>query len=418
MSKMTFWHIQMHPDDPSLKPEKISDILVKTSLIGLNFDKDTPVYNHFRNTMKPGDIVLVRQGHTPVALVEVTGEWQFLPWSKCNEDLDWFRMRRKVRVLEYASPSRLNDKFPKVMGTLERLVGNTASRRYVESWYHSLKGDRMHENEIELLKANHQIILTGAPGTGKTYKARQMAAQLIGCKPEKVDDNSHYCFIQFHSSFDYGDFVEGLKPELVNGQVHLKPTDGSFKKFCMEAHNKPDETFVFVIDEINRADLSRVFGELFSVIESDYRGKPIDTQYTYMTGQKFAVPNNVLIIGTMNDIDRSVESIDFALRRRFAWVEVIADGDLFDQIAKSKLGPLFDEAKKRYLALNEAIDRIPDLGDSYRIGPAYFRKLTNYNDKPFVSLWEYHLRVLIREYIRGFPDATAIEKQLYAAYSA
>jgi hypothetical protein len=418
MSKMTFWHIQMHPDDPSLKPEKISDILVKTSLIGLNFDKDTPVYNHFRNTMKPGDIVLVRQGHTPVALVEVTGEWQFLPWSKCNEDLDWFRMRRKVRVLEYASPSRLNDKFPKVMGTLERLVGNTASRRYVESWYHSLKGDHMHENEIELLKANLQIILTGAPGTGKTYKARQMAAQLIGCKPEAVDGHEHYRFVQFHSSYDYGDFVEGLKPVLVDKQVHLLPTDGAFKEFCLKARHKPKETFVFVIDEINRADLSRVFGELFFAIEADYRGKLIDTQYTYMTGNQFAVPENVLMIGTMNDIDRSVESIDFALRRRFAWVEVVADGALFDQIAKPKLGSLFDEAKKRYLALNEAIDLIPNLGDSYRIGPAYFLKLTSYNDDPFESLWNYHLRVLIREYVRGYPDAAAIENQLRDAYGA
>lgn len=413
MHSPTFWHIQLNPGE-SIGREKALEILEKCGVIGFYLDPNDHQYRNFMNVMQIGDVVLVRDGITPIALVEVIGDFQ--KTSKFNTDLDWFRQRRKIRILDIASPNR--PRFPKPQGTLERLVKDTASRRYVETWYNSLKGDRMHENEIELLKANHQIILTGAPGTGKTYKARQMAAQLIGCKPEKVDDNSHYCFIQFHSSFDYGDFVEGLKPELVNGQVHLKPTDGSFKKFCMEAHNKPDETFVFVIDEINRADLSRVFGELFSVIESDYRGKPIDTQYTYMTGQKFAVPNNVLIIGTMNDIDRSVESIDFALRRRFAWVEVIADGDLFDQIAKSKLGPLFDEAKKRYLALNEAIDRIPDLGDSYRIGPAYFRKLTNYNDKPFVSLWEYHLRVLIREYIRGFPDATAIEKQLYAAYSA
>ncbi len=276
----------------------------------------------------------------------------------------------------------------------------------------------MHGNEIELLKSNLQLILTGAPGTGKTYKARQMAAQLIGCKLDAVDSNEHYRFVQFHSSYDYGDFVEGLKPVLVNGQVHLKPTDGSFKEFCLKARNKPDEVFVFVIDEINRADLSRVFGELFFAIESGYRGKLIDTQYAYMTGQKFAVPKNVLIIGTMNDIDRSVESIDFALRRRFAWVEVPADDKLFDQIAKPQLGALSDEAKKRYLALNEAIDRIPNLGNSYRIGPAYFLKLKGFSDKQFESLWEYHLRVLIREYIRGFPDATAIEKQLHDAYSA
>ena len=415
MPEPNIWHIQLNPD-VSQGVDKVVEILKKTSLIGLNFPRGTATYSNFQNKMIIGDVVLVRDGHTPVALVEVKGPWE--QTDRVNDDLDWFQMRRKIKVLEYAPPSRLKDKFPKVMGTLERLVGDTPSRKYVIDWYNSIRGENMNENIIELLKTNLQIILTGAPGTGKTYMARQMAAQLIGCKLEAVKEDAHYRFVQFHSSYDYGDFVEGLKPELVNGQVHLKPTNGSFKEFCLEAQKKPDETFVFVIDEINRADLSRVFGELFFAIESGYRGHPIDTQYTYMTGQKFSVPRNILIIGTMNDIDRSVESIDFALRRRFAWVEVAADGDLFDQIAKPSLGALSDEAKKRYLALNDAISSIQTLGDSYRIGPAYFRKLKDYGDKPFESLWKYHLLVLIREYIRGFPDANEIKDKLYAAYSA
>ena len=412
MKTPTFWHIQLNPGE-SIGRIKAIEILEKAGVIGFFLEPYDRQYISFRDVMQIGDIVLVRDGIEPIALVEVTGEFQNV--KVFNKDLDWFRQRRAIRILDIAKPSRT--RFPKAMGTLERLVGNTPSRKYVVDWYNSIQGEHMHENEIELLKANLQIILTGAPGTGKTYKARQMAAQLIGCKLDEVDNNEHYKFVQFHSSYDYGDFVEGLKPELVNGQVNLKQTDGVFKKFCLEAQNMPDETFIFVIDEINRADLSRVFGELFSVIESGYRGKYIDTQYTYMTGHKFAVPKNILIIGTMNDIDRSVESIDFALRRRFAWVEVPADGKLFDLIAKPGLEELAEEAKKRYLALNEAIDQIPNLGESYRIGPAYFRKLKDYKDKPFQTLWDYHLKVLIREYIRGFPDATSIENQLCAAYS-
>lgn len=413
MPKPTLWHIQLNPG-VSIGREKVMEILQKAGVIGFNLDPDDHQFRNFKHVMKIGDIVLVRDGVESIALVEVTGDFQNIKNPK--EDLDWFNQRRKVKILDVAAPNRA--RFPKPKGTLERLVNDTKSRRYIEQWYNSIRGDHMHENEIELLKANLQIILTGAPGTGKTYKARQMAAQLVGCKMDDVDNNEHYRFVQFHSSYDYGDFVEGLKPELVNGQVHLKPTDGSFKEFCLKARNKPEETFVFVIDEINRADLSRVFGELFFAIEPDYRGKFIDTQYTYMTGQKFAVPKNVLIIGTMNDIDRSVESIDFALRRRFAWVEVPADEKLFDQIAKPTLGTLADEAKKRYLALNAAISSIHTLGDSYRIGPAYFRRLKDYGDKPFESLWKYHLLVLIREYIRGFPDANEIRDKLYAAYSA
>ena len=125
--------------------------------------------------MQIGDIVLVRDGIEPIALVEVMGEFQNV--KVFNKDLDWFRQRRAIRILDIAKPSRA--RFPKAMGTLERLVGNTPSRKYVVDWYNSIQGEHMHENEIELLKANLQIILTGAPGTGKTYKARQMAAQLI-----------------------------------------------------------------------------------------------------------------------------------------------------------------------------------------------------------------------------------------------
>lgn len=412
MPDPTFWHIQLNPD-VSLGRKKVVEILEKTSLIGLNFEKGSSTYNNFKDRMQLGDIVLVRDGIQPIALVEVTGKWEQI--INPDEDLDWFSQRRKIRVLEYAAQDR--PRFPKAMGTLERLVGNTDSRKYVEEWYKSLRGDHMTENAIALLKANLQLILTGAPGTGKTHLAREIAASIIGCKSDALEKSNRFKFVQFHPSFDYSDFVEGLKPRIVNGQVDLELKDGIFKEFCKRAGQALGTPFVFVIDEINRADLSRVFGELFYAIEQGYRGKPLSTQYSYITKSDFTVPENVFIIGTMNDIDRSVESIDFALRRRFAWLEIEATEELFNRISNN-LGEQQSQARARYAKINAAIRDIPTLGKAYQIGPAYFRKLENYRElsDPFEALWDNHLLVLIREYVRGLPDAADIENALKSAY--
>lgn len=220
------------------------------------------------------------------------------------------------------------------------------------------------QEEIEKLivaKAK-QIILTGAPGTGKTYIAKNIAKEKgtdLTWKNKVNGKYPKYEFVQFHPSYDYTDFVEGLRPvEDENGEIKFQKVDGIFKKFCREvvnAKNKEGKYF-FIIDEINRADLSKVFGELMYCLESDKRGadNKIQTQYanlpTYNPKTKskyepdtkdknksdtnedkynldvfadgFYIPENVYIIGTMNDIDRSVESMDFALRRRFIWKEI------------------------------------------------------------------------------------------------
>ncbi len=290
-----------------------------------------------------------------------------------------------------------------------------------------------------LLMANKQIVLTGAPGTGKTYLAMQVAAEMIGCKDnkdDKLENNDRFEFVQFHPNYDYSDFVEGLKPKLVNGQISFKLRPGIFKNFCKKAQEAYDASpaedselnkekknapkYVFVIDEINRADLSRVFGELFFGLEEDYRGKPIKMQYSYIddTDDKkanegketkeidrtFSIPPNVYIIGTMNDIDRSVESMDFALRRRFAWKEISAeDSEVIIDDAKIDDAKKV-EAKKRMTSLNAKIVEIMG-STSYQIGGAYFKKLEKYtkDENPFVSLWTNHIEGLLKEYLRGIP---------------
>lgn len=375
---------------------------------------------------------------------------------------------------------------------------------------------------VNLLKSNHNLILTGAPGTGKTYLAKQIAAlMMFGQEYDKLSDAElkEIGFVQFHPSYDYTDFVEGLRPKEENGNVGFERRDGVFKAFCKKAlslfgdiqiqdainqfksdvkktgsvtitstktstpfnvslnarnticvvlssndtwsatdnnliqymktgeydkrhdtylhsigdyiletyllasiaHNEEEggeKTFVFIIDEINRGEISKIFGELFYSIDPGYRGEKgrVDTQYQNMAEEGdvfekgFYVPENVYIIGTMNDIDRSVESMDFAMRRRFAWKEVTAEDSmqmLDGQADEEKL-------KNRMRNLNAAILEINGLGKAYQIGAAYFLKYEQYHD--FELLWEYHLDGLLREYLRGNRNVDDEMKKLKKAY--
>ena len=194
---------------------------------------------------------------------------------------------------------------------------------------------------------------------------------------------------------------------------------------------KTEKPYVFIIDEINRGDISKIFGELFFAMDKGYRGKEasrVKTQYDNLIEKGdvfyggFYVPDNVYIIGTMNDVDRNVESMDFAIRRRFTWKEIEPSvrfdamwSDL-DEIA----GKVKEEARRRMNNMNTVIAGTKNgLGPAYQIGPSYFRELATYNDDPdggFASLWRNHLEPLIREYLRGFPNADGIIEKIYMAY--
>ncbi len=290
----------------------------------------------------------------------------------------------------------------------------------------ALKDDTLKEY-VELLRDKKQIVLTGAPGTGKTYLARMIAERITG---DKLDggqfDAEHIAMCQFHPTFDYSDFVEGLRPCEKNGTLGFKRKNGMFMDFCCKALEQGTRNFVFIIDEINRGDLSKIFGELFFAIEKSYRGTSgLKTRYNNLMAadhpfrEGFYVPNNVYIIGTMNDIDRGVESIDFAIRRRFGWIEV-TPAKRFKEIMEGA-GIKDDEAKRIEKVMRDLNDEIEDkdskygLGPAYCIGPSYFAYLKE-NDFSWDDLWNRALEPLLREYLRGISGVADKIKKLSTTY--
>lgn len=379
------------------------------------------------------------------------------------------------------------------------------------------------QNITKLLIANHNIILTGAPGTGKTYLAKEIAKTM----------GADWKLVQFHPSYDYTDFVEGLRPIKKGDELGFERKDGVFKEFCKEALldandesiDKAIETFailvktkgsvsvdyidspgsfevsegmsnsfkvtinsnspqsatyqnikeairlgkrvgnqtyaycighyikkeylqdvhvpkVFIIDEINRGEISKIFGELFYSIDPGYRGEKgkVDTQYQNLIPKEgdasfdpqnadifrngFYVPENVYIIGTMNDIDRGVESMDFAMRRRFAFKEICAE-DRMDMIKENSiLAQHYSDIEQRMRNLNIAILTIQSLSKAYQIGAAYYLKIENYltddgniDDSSWQKLWDNHLYGLLFEYLRGLPNADDDMTTLQQAYN-
>jgi len=252
---------------------------------------------------------------------------------------------------------------------------------------------------VELLRHKKNLILQGAPGTGKTFVAKRLAYLLMERK-----DNSRVQMVQFHQSLTYEDFVQGYKPS-TDGKFKLE--NGTFHKFVSAAISKSDVPFVFIIDEINRGNLSKVFGELMMLIESDKRTSDfaIPLSYTTDPGTTFYVPPNVHIIGTMNTADRSLSMVDYALRRRFAFVELescfqspVFAGKL---MAAGASAELVAQIRQRMSALNQSIvNDESNLGKGYQIGHSFF---VPSNDQVADEQWMkqimmFEIKPLIEEY--------------------
>jgi len=260
----------------------------------------------------------------------------------------------------------------------------------------------MTEDRYETLTAvllrKKNVILQGAPGVGKTFAARRLAYSIMGEK-----DDSRIEFVQFHQNYSYEDFMMGYKPT-ENGFA-LKY--GVFYRFCQKASNQPDKEFFFIIDEINRGNLSKIFGELLMLIERDYRGTKTTLAYS---GQPFSVPENVYIIGMMNTADRSLAMIDYALRRRFSFFELKPgfDSDGFAKYQDELNDDTFNELIARVKELNHEIAADRSLGSGFCIGHSYFCGQNDCSDEWLRTVVDYDILPMLSEY--WFDDSARIQK--------
>ena len=245
---------------------------------------------------------------------------------------------------------------------------------------------------VNVLKAKKNVILQGAPGVGKTFVAKRLAYSMMGVK-----DADRVMMVQFHQSYSYEDFIEGYRP-CADGFVLEK---GAFYSFCKKAQDDFDNDYFFIIDEINRGNLSKIFGELFMLIENDKRGPKNKLQLLY-SKELFYVPSNVYIIGMMNTADRSLALLDYALRRRFAFFKLTPgfDSEGFEAYRKGLGSSSFDALVACADRLNAVIAEDDALGEGFCVGHSYFCRLDHESAtrERLSSIVEYELVPLLEEY--------------------
>ncbi|WP_303836720.1 AAA family ATPase [Ruminococcus flavefaciens] len=261
--------------------------------------------------------------------------------------------------------------------------------------------EKQYATLAELLKHKKNVILQGAPGVGKSFTAKRLAYSLMGEK-----DGNRVEFIQFHQSYSYEDFIMGYRPS-DDGSFKLK--EGIFYRFCDKARKDPDRDYFFIIDEINRGNLSKIFGELLMLIEKEYRSETATLAYN---NEKFAVPDNLYIIGMMNTADRSLAMIDYALRRRFSFFEMEPgfDSDGFKAYSDSLKSNTFDALIGQIKQLNKEIENDSSLGKGFCIGHSYFcnLKTETCTNERLHAIVEYDIIPMLKEY--WFDDKDKADK--------
>lgn len=378
----------------------------------------------FAYEMKPGDIVFVKRGmHLLVGRGIVISDYEF-DGSRADE----YKNIRKMNWThhgEWAHPGQ---------AAMKTLTDITAYTDYVEKlnalFTSHIKDDEeekaisyppyspddflnevyMNEEEynslVALIKNKKNIILQGAPGVGKTYVAKRLAYSIIGIK-----DKERVEMVQFHQSYSYEDFIMGFRPS----EKGFELKKGTFYNFCKKAEIDSENAYFFIIDEINRGNLSKIFGELFILIENDKRG--IELQLLY-SDEKFAVPENLYIIGMMNTADRSLAMLDYALRRRFAFFEIKpgfnSEGFRAYRIELDNLK--FDRLINCVENLNAVIAADESLGDGFCIGHSFFCNLDEVNDQALSGIVEYELIPLLKEY--WFDEPSKVKDWTYNLRSA
>jgi 5-methylcytosine-specific restriction protein B len=361
----------------------------------------------FVHDMKPGDIIFAR------GIKNIDGRGTVASDYIYDASRGYFKHFRKVQW-----GPKVNCECPELMATKVVLTDITSDAGYVQklndiydeaaavqkitfSPYGKddfLREVYLSEEDYESLRhvlfAKQNVILQGAPGVGKTYAARRLAWSVMGEK-----DPNRIAMLQFHQSYSYEDFIMGFRPT----ESGFELRKGAFYSFCKKAEENPDKPYFFIIDEINRGNLSKIFGELFMLIEKDKRGIELPLLYS---GEKFSVPKNLYIIGTMNTADRSLAMLDYALRRRFAFFEMKPgfESEGFKKYQAELASPAADKLISAVKNLNSEIAKDASLGDGFCIGHSYFANLKEDTEAGLSAIVKYDLIPLLKEYWFDEPD--------------
>lgn len=374
-----------------------------------SYRNDSLALWQFSKEMNPGDIVFVKQGLTTIiGRGVVESDYEFDSSRKEYKNI------RKVRWTHNGAWPHPGGKavvktltditiYSEYVGQLEALFENEvkypeySETDFLDEVYISPERYRTLKN---LLKRKKNIILQGAPGVGKTFAAQRLAFSIMGSK-----DSSRVKVVQFHQSYSYEDFIMGYRPSDDGFSLEMGP----FYRFCKEAENDEERDYYFIIDEINRGNLSKIFGELLMLIEHDKRGDRHAIKLLY-SEELFSVPENVHIVGMMNTADRSLAMIDYALRRRFAFFEMepAFSSEGFRTYQNKLQNAKFDGLISVIERLNRAIKDDASLGGGFRIGHSYFCTSDLVDDDWIEDVIEYELVPLMNEY--WFDEASKIEQ--------